>query len=154
MAKLGKKRKVLSLIVMKTSHLRWLIAGIGALLLMSLFTVYLILRDRQKIDASFATCRGYLDSLYAVRNRERELSYHPDFGGFEVPLRSVKKDTTFRNMRIREAELTLQSEHLLTDTQEIVRASDNKKLLWTSLMGVAGLIGLAIIRAGRKNISS
>jgi len=132
---------------MKTAHLRWFVAGIGALLLMSSFTVYLILRDRHKIDTSFATYRIHLDSLYVLRNHEREILPAP------LPTAAVP-DTTLRNLRIREAELKLKSEHLLNDTQEIIRASDNKKLLWTSLMGVAGLIGLAIIRAGRKNISS
>jgi hypothetical protein len=131
---------------MKTPHLRWLIAGIGALLLMSSFTVYLILRDRQKIDTSFAAYRLHQDSLYILRNHEREILHAP------LPPISVL-DTTLRNLRIREAELKLKSEHLLDDTQEIIRASDNKKLLWASLMGVAGLIGLAIIRASRKGIS-
>jgi len=133
---------------MKTPHLRWLIAGIGALLLMSSFTVYLILRDRRKIDASFATYRVCLDSLYTLRSRERELRYyHP----VDTPASNVRQDTTLRNLRIREAELKLQSEYLLADTQEIIRASDNKKLFWASLMGVAGLIGLSIIFTGIKD---
>lgn len=136
---------------MKTPHVRWLVAGIGALLLMSAFTVYLILRDRHKIDASFATYRVQLDSLYTLRKHERELMHYP---AVDAPVRSVQKDTTLRNLRIREAELKLQAEHLLADTQESIRASDNKKLLWASLMGIAGLIGLVIIRAGRKDISS
>ena len=137
---------------MKTPHLRWLIAGIGALLLMSSFTVYLILRDRRRIDASFAVYHTYVDSLNTLRSHERELLHCPMT---DAPVSRVQvPDTALRNLRIREAELKLQSEHLLADAQKVIHASDNKKLLWTSLMGVAGLIGLSIIFAGKKSSST
>jgi len=136
---------------MKTSYLRWLVAGIGALLLMSSFTVYIILRDRRMVDASFVSYRAYVDSLYMLRGHERELLHYPLT---DAPAPGVyAPDTTLRNLRIREAELKLQSEHLLAVVQEAIHVSDNKKLLWVSLMGVAGLVGLLIIRAGKKNIS-
>lgn len=141
---------------MKALYIRWLIAGIGALLLMSSFTAYLILRDRQKIDALFAAYRTQIASLHQTQIRERKLLQ--DTSQFPIPDASIPNipvsDTILRNLRITRAELRLQSENSLAAIQNQVRTSDNKKLLWVLLMGLAGLIGLVIIFIGTRRISS
>jgi hypothetical protein len=128
---------------MKPVYINWLVAGIGALLLMSSFSVYITLRDRTAIDQSFLVSRAALDSLYAVR--DRELSYvSPRDSASHTP------DTRLRDLRIRAAENRIHFQETLKSTQNLVEIADHKKLLWSSLMGVAGLIGLAIILAGRR----
>lgn len=140
-AKIGKR--VLSSFPMKLVYINWLVAGIGALLLMSSFSVYITLRDRTAIDRSFLASRAALDSLYAGRGRE--LAYvSPRDSASHTP------DIRLRDLRIRTAENRIHFQETLQSTQNLVKIADYKKLLWSSLMGIAGLIGLAIIFAGRK----
>jgi hypothetical protein len=133
---------------MGKNHIHWLIAGICALLLMSSFSVYITLRDRKAIDDSFLSCRLAVDSLYTVRDRELlAASIRDSVSHATVP------DIRLRDLRIRAAENRVRCEHALMVTQTLVRFTDYKKLLWSSLMGVSGLIGLAIIFAGKKRMS-
>lgn len=134
---------------MKPIYINWLIAGIGALLLMSSFSVYITVRDRKAIDASFESCRLAVDSLYKVRDEQLLYSSSRDSIS-QIPV-SI---TALRDLRIRAAENKILCLHKLADTQNLVHSADHKKLLWSSLMGVAGLIGLAIIFAGKKRVTA
>jgi len=134
---------------MKTSHLRWLVAGICALLLMSSFSVYITLRDRKAIDESFAACRLAMDSVWAAR--DAGFAYA---AGRDSVAQTHVPDTRLRDLRIRTAENRIRLLHQLHVTQSMVKIADHKKLLWISLMGLAGLIGLGIIFAGRRDVAS
>jgi len=134
---------------MKPSHRRWLIAGICALLLMSSFSVYITLRDRKAIDESFAACRMAADSISATR--DAGLSY---VSARDSAVHANAPDTRLRDLRIRAAENRIRLLHELEVTQVRVKIADYKKLWWSSLMGVAGLIGLVIIFAGRQDSTS